>query len=55
VNIPLGSLKLGWEDGIKMRFKETGYEVRIADFINVGEDMDQLWALVNTAMNIRYY
>jgi len=41
-----------YEDNINMGLKETGYED--VDWIHLAQDGDQLQALVNTVMNIRF-
>jgi hypothetical protein len=39
-----------WEDNIKIDYTEV--IVESVDWINVAQDRDQLWALVNTIMNL---
>jgi hypothetical protein len=48
---PLGRHTRRWENNIKIDFKETDLED--VDTINLVQDMAQLWALVNTAINLR--
>jgi len=45
---PLGRPRLRWEDNIKMDFQEVGCEGM--EWINVAQDRDRWWALVNAAM-----
>jgi hypothetical protein len=40
-----------WEDNIKMDVMEIGREV--VDWIQLAQDRDQWWALMNTVMNLR--
>jgi hypothetical protein len=47
---PLGRHRHRWEDNIKMVLLEMGWGV---DWIDVAEDRDRWWALVNTGMNFR--
>jgi hypothetical protein len=47
----LKSVKVRWEDNIKMDLGETGWGGM--DWIDVAEDTDQWRAFVNTVMNLR--
>ena len=40
-----------WEDNTKMSLLEVGWESM--DFIDLAQDRDSYWALVNAAMNLR--
>jgi hypothetical protein len=40
-----------WEDNIRMNLEEIGWED--VDWIQLAQDRDQWWALVNTVMNLR--
>jgi hypothetical protein len=46
----LGRPRRGWEDNIKIDFREIGLEN--VDWIHLTQDRGQWWALVNTAMNL---
>ena len=46
---PLGRPRRRWEDNIKIDLKEVG--CRYTDWIELAEDRDRWWALVNAAMN----
>jgi hypothetical protein len=48
---PLGKLKHGWEDYIKMDVREIGWGGM--DWIDLAQDRDQWRALVNTVLNLR--
>jgi hypothetical protein len=48
---PLGRPRRRWEDNIKMDIREIGWGGM--DWIDLAQDMDQWWALVNTVMNLR--
>jgi hypothetical protein len=47
----LGRLKGRWEDGIRMDLREIGWGS--VDWIQLAQDRDWLWAVVNTVMNLR--
>jgi hypothetical protein len=47
---PLGRPRRRWEDNIKMDLQEVGCEGM--DWIEVAQDRDSWWALVNAVMNI---
>jgi len=56
VGKPEGKRALGrpmrrWEDNIKMDIQEVGYGGM--DWIEVTQDRDRWWALVNAVMNLR--
>jgi hypothetical protein len=51
VKRPLGRPRRRLEDNIMMNLTEIGWEV--VGCIQVAQDRDQWWALVNTVMNIR--
>jgi hypothetical protein len=48
---PLGRPRRRWEDGIRMDLREIG--LRSVDWIQLAQDRDRWWALVNTVMNLR--
>ena len=48
--IPLGRPRCRWEDNIKMDLWEVGGG---GDWIELAQDRDRWWALVNTVMNLR--
>ena len=48
---PLGRPRHIWEDNIKMHLQEVGCE--IMDWIELAEDRDRCWALVNAVLNLR--
>jgi hypothetical protein len=48
---PLGRPRCRWEDGIGMDLREIGW--RSVDWIQLAQDRDRWWALVNTVMNLR--
>jgi hypothetical protein len=48
---PLESPRHRWEDNIKMDLPEIGWE--IIDWIDLAQDRDRRWAVVNTVMNLR--
>ena len=48
---PLGKPKLRWEDNIKMDLQEVGCGGM--DRIDLAQDRDKRWALVNAVMNLR--
>jgi hypothetical protein len=48
---PLGRPRRRWEDNIKMDFQEVG--CRGMDWIEMAQDMDRWWDLVNEVMNLR--
>ena len=47
---PLGRPRRRWEDYIKMDLREVGGD---GDWMELPQDMDRWWALVNTVMNFR--
>ena len=48
---PLGSSRRRWEDNIKMDLQEVGCGGM--DWIDLAQDRDRWWALVNAVMNLR--
>jgi len=48
---PLGRPRRTWEDNIKMDLQEVGCGGM--DWIELAQDRDRLWALVNAVMNLR--
>ena len=48
---PLGRLRRTWEDNIKMDLQEVGCGG--LDWIELAQDRDRWWALVNAVMNPR--
>ena len=49
--IPLERHKRGWEDNIRMYFKEIGINAR--NLVDLAQDRDYLRALVNVALTLR--
>jgi len=47
---PLGRPRRRWEDNIKMDLRKVG---RGGDWMELAQDRDRWWALVNTVMNLR--
>jgi hypothetical protein len=48
---PLGRPRCRWEDNIKMDLQEVGCGGM--DWIELAQDRDRWWALVNAVMNLR--
>jgi len=48
---PLGRPRRRWQDNIKTDIQEVGCEVM--DWIELAQDRDMWWALVNAVMNHR--
>jgi len=48
---PLGRQRRRWEDNIKIHLQEVGYGGM--DSIELAQDRDSWWAVVNAVMNIR--
>jgi len=48
---PLGRLRQRWEDNIKMDLQEVGCGGR--DWIELAQDRDRWWAVVNAVMYLR--
>jgi len=48
---PRGRPRRRWEDNVRIYLREIGWEV--ADWMHLAQDRDQLWAVVNTVMNLR--
>ena len=48
---PLERPRRGWEDNIKMGFREVGWGDM--DWINLAQDRDRWRAVVNAVMNLR--
>jgi hypothetical protein len=48
---PLGKPRRRWEDGIRTDLREIG--LGSVDWIQLAQDRDRWWALVNTVMNLR--
>ena len=49
----LGRPRLRWEDNIKMDLQEVGLRGGRVDWIELAQDRDRWWALVNAAMNLQ--
>jgi hypothetical protein len=49
---PLGRPRCRWEDNIKMDFQEVGWGGGM-DWIDMAQDRDRWWALVNAVMNLQ--
>jgi hypothetical protein len=47
---PLGRPRHRWEDNIKMDLREVGCGG--ADWVDLAQDRDRWWALVNAVMNL---
>ena len=47
---PLGRPRRRWKDNIKMDFREVGGG---GDWMELAQNRDRWWALVNTVMNLR--
>jgi hypothetical protein len=47
---PLGRPRRRWEDGIRMDLREIGW--RSVEWIQLAQDRDRWWALVNTVVNL---
>ena len=50
-NNPAGRPKPRWEDNIKLDVQEVGFESMY--WIELAQDRDMWWALVNAVMNLR--
>ena len=48
---PLGRPRRRWEDNIKINLQEVG--CRVVDWIEVAQDRNRRWELVNSGINIR--
>jgi hypothetical protein len=48
---PLGRPRRRWVDNIKMDLREVGWDG--VDWIDMAQNRDQWWALVNTVLNLR--
>ena len=48
----LGRPRRRWKDNIKMEFREVGLEGGM-DWIDLAQDRDRWWAVVNAVMNLR--
>jgi len=48
---PRGRPRRGWKDNIKMDLQEVDCEGM--DWIDLAQDRDRRWALVNAVMNLR--
>jgi len=48
---PLGRPRRRWKDDIKIDYQEVGCGGM--DWIDLGQDRDRWWALVNAVMNLR--
>jgi len=48
---PLGRPRRRWEDNIKINLQEV--ECGSVDWIELAQDRDMCWALVNAVMNLR--
>ena len=47
---PVGRPRCRWEDNIKMELREVGVG---GDWMELAQDRDRWWALVNMVMNFR--
>jgi hypothetical protein len=47
---PLGRPRRRWEDNIKMDLQDVGWGM---DWIELAQDRDRWWALVDAVMNLR--
>jgi len=50
-NRPLGRPRRRWENNIKMHLQKVGFGG--LDWIEMAQDRDRWWALVNAVMNLR--
>ena len=50
---PLGRPRLRWEDTIKMDLQAVGWGGGGMDWIDVAQERDRWWALVNAVVNLR--
>ena len=50
---PLGRSRRKWEDNIKMDLQEVGYGGM--DWIELAQDRDSWWAVVNAVMNFGFH
>jgi hypothetical protein len=50
-NIPRGRLRRRWKDNIKIDLQEVGWEVM--DWLDLAQDRDKWWAVVNAVMKLR--
>ena len=48
---PIGRFRHGWEDNIKVYFREVGWGD--VDWIDLAQDRDSWWDLANMMMNLR--
>jgi hypothetical protein len=48
---PLGRPRRRWEDEIRMDLREIGWGS--VDWIQLAQDRDRWWVIVNTVMNLR--
>jgi hypothetical protein len=48
---PLGRPRRRWEDNIKMALQEVGWGM---DWIELAQDRERWWAVVNAVMNFRF-
>jgi hypothetical protein len=48
--LPLGKPSRRWEDNIKIDFEDVGWDM---DWIELAQDRDRWWAVVNAVLNIR--
>jgi hypothetical protein len=48
---PLGRHRRRWEDNNKLNLQEVGYECM--DWIELAQDRESWWALLNAVMNLR--
>jgi hypothetical protein len=49
---PLGRPRRGWENNVKIDLQEVGWGGM--DWIDMAQDRDRWWALVNAVMNLRF-
>jgi hypothetical protein len=49
----LGRPRLRWGDNIKMELLGMGWEGGGTDWIDVAQNRDRLWALVNSVINLQ--
>jgi hypothetical protein len=50
---PLGRPRRRWVDNFKIDLREIGWDG--TDWIDLAQDRDQWWALVNTVVNLRFH
>jgi hypothetical protein len=52
VKRPSGRPRLSWEDGVRKDINEIGFEV--VGWIDMAQNRDKMWAVVNVVRNLRF-